>query len=85
MVKECKVEIDRQLCKGCGLCIMVCHPGVLRFEEGINGAGYHPAMAGDLTKCSACARCAQMCPDIAITLEGVEIDEGIYEGKRGVM
>ncbi|WP_442879263.1 4Fe-4S binding protein, partial [Adlercreutzia sp.] len=31
--------------------------------------GYHPAHCTDEDKCTGCATCATMCPDVAITVE----------------
>jgi 2-oxoglutarate ferredoxin oxidoreductase subunit delta len=35
--------IDRERCKGCGLCVEFCPFGHLRVDEELNLAGYHPA------------------------------------------
>jgi len=35
--------IDREHCKGCGLCVEYCPFGHLRIDEELNVAGYHPA------------------------------------------
>ncbi len=64
-----KVTIDEVICKGCGLCVSVCPKKVLALSaEKINAAGYNPAeLTGE--GCIACASCAKMCPDCAITVE----------------
>jgi len=50
-------------CKGCGLCIAFCPPGVIEIETSIiNALGYHPARykgAG----CNACGVCFYACPE----------------------
>jgi 2-oxoglutarate ferredoxin oxidoreductase subunit delta len=38
-------------------------------RERINIKGYNPAATQDIEKCIACAMCAIMCPDSAITVE----------------
>ena len=35
----------------------------------ITAKGYHPAHCTDQEKCTGCATCALMCPDVAITVE----------------
>ena len=35
----------------------------------LNAKGHHPAEITDQEKCIACAMCARMCPDAAITVE----------------
>lgn len=33
--------------------------------------GYHPVTVTDMDKCSGCALCARMCPDLVIQVERV--------------
>jgi len=65
-----KIVIDRELCKGCYLCISVCPQNVIATSEKLNQMGYRPAEfmeKGNKGKtCIACSTCATMCPDIAI-------------------
>ena len=56
------VAIDRDECKGCGLCVEACPPRVLRLSGELNHCGYHPAEflgAG----CTACGICYYVCPE----------------------
>jgi 2-oxoglutarate ferredoxin oxidoreductase subunit delta len=56
------VLIDEDLCKGCGLCIDVCPPGVLRQDTKLNHLGFHPvAYLGRW--CNACGLCFFACPE----------------------
>ena len=34
----------------------------------INSHGYHPAEVTDQDECISCGLCAQMCPDVVITV-----------------
>jgi 2-oxoglutarate ferredoxin oxidoreductase subunit delta len=61
-----KVVIDRERCKGCGLCVKVCPKHILGFESDFNAKGYNPAVCSDESACLGCTMCAQTCPDIAI-------------------
>ena len=38
-----RAAVDRDLCKGCGLCVLYCPPGVLTVASELNRHGYHPA------------------------------------------
>ena len=59
-------EIDRERCKGCELCNVVCPESILRMSEGFNHKGYHYAECFDPDRCTACMSCAVICPDAAI-------------------
>jgi len=39
--------VDRDICKGCGVCVTFCPFGHLRVDEELNVAGYHPAEVED--------------------------------------
>ena len=64
------ITIDRELCKGCYLCLSVCPKEVITKSERLNQKGYYPAkFEEDEEKgkmCIACVQCATICPDIAI-------------------
>jgi 2-oxoglutarate ferredoxin oxidoreductase subunit delta len=69
-----KVVIDREMCKGCGLCVEACPHGLIHILlDEMNAKGYQPAAYSDPEgKCTSCAMCAMMCPDIAITIYAEE-------------
>jgi 2-oxoglutarate ferredoxin oxidoreductase subunit delta len=64
------IDIDRDRCKGCGLCPTVCPQHVIQMDEDtLNGKGYHPAQLVDPEdQCTGCAVCAVICPDVCITV-----------------
>jgi len=63
------IVIDQERCKGCGLCTLVCPYDLVRISDHFNEKGYRPAELVDTEgSCSACASCATMCPDVAITV-----------------
>lgn len=65
-----KVRIDREECKGCGLCVENCPKKILALSDHeMNAMGYAFAKVIDLDKCIGCAMCAMMCPDCAIVVE----------------
>ncbi|HWR59197.1 MAG TPA: ferredoxin family protein [Thermodesulfovibrionales bacterium] len=61
-----RIEIHRELCKGCKYCVLACAKGVIRIDSEFNTSGYFPAKEAAMDKCTGCALCAQMCPEIAI-------------------
>lgn len=64
------LTINKELCKGCGLCVRVCPKKILKISDSaINKAGYHPVNMEDIDSCVACASCALTCPDICIEIE----------------
>jgi len=65
-----KITIDHLLCKGCGLCTLVCPKKIVSLDKNvINNKGYNPAVITEMEQCIACAMCAIMCPDSAIKVE----------------
>ena len=60
------IVIDQELCKGCGYCVDACPFGIIVIEERFNKNGVFPASAEQPNRCTGCAMCAHMCPEIAI-------------------
>jgi 2-oxoglutarate ferredoxin oxidoreductase subunit delta len=60
------VLIDESLCKGCALCVSVCPTETLSISKESNTKGYFPALQHKPEQCTACNKCATMCPEIAI-------------------
>jgi 2-oxoglutarate ferredoxin oxidoreductase subunit delta len=67
-----RIKIDKERCKGCGLCITVCPKKNLEISDKLNLKGYYPARSKEETRkeseweCTGCAICAVQCPDVAI-------------------
>ena len=62
------IIIDRELCKGCGNCIEACPMQVIAMTKQFNKVGYFTASPIAAGKCTGCAICANMCPEVAITV-----------------
>lgn len=59
------IIIDRQICKGCGICVINCTSKALALSREVNGKGYNYVyIAND--NCTGCTNCAVVCPDSAI-------------------
>jgi 2-oxoglutarate ferredoxin oxidoreductase subunit delta len=61
-----RVEIDRDRCKGCGLCTISCPKELLHIGEEMNQYGYFCARWDNDGECTGCAICGEICPDVAI-------------------
>ncbi|BDV43460.1 2-oxoacid:acceptor oxidoreductase subunit delta [Geotalea uraniireducens] len=62
------IEIDELRCKGCGLCTLACSRKLIVMGEIINKHGYVTARFTRCEQCTGCALCAEICPDVAITV-----------------
>ncbi|PIE64206.1 MAG: 4Fe-4S ferredoxin [Desulfobacterales bacterium] len=62
--------IDRDWCKGCGICVMMCPKKVLELDQ------KEKAVAARLEDCIACSLCSQVCPDLAIEVITEDADTG---------
>jgi 2-oxoglutarate ferredoxin oxidoreductase subunit delta len=63
-----KIEIDELRCKGCGLCTIACAKKLVAMSETPNSQGLTVAVFSGPEQCTGCAMCAEMCPDVAITV-----------------
>ena len=61
-----KIEINKERCKGCRLCTLVCPKELLYLGDEINCQGYLYASISEMKECTGCALCAETCPDVAI-------------------
>ena len=63
-----KVEIDKERCKQCELCITFCNHECLGVGDEMNSSGYFSVCVVDAESCKGCGLCAEMCPDVAIAV-----------------
>jgi len=64
-----KIEIYKDLCKECGICISFCPHKVLDRSEEINSRGFHPPKVVSEDRCTECKLCELLCPDFAIAIK----------------
>ena len=61
MDRNIRIEIDRELCKGCKLCVKACFEDILRFDE-----KEKKAVAAYPEDCLGCLACEGVCSVHAI-------------------
>jgi 2-oxoglutarate ferredoxin oxidoreductase subunit delta len=61
-----KVVVNRDWCKGCGICAAFCPKKVLELDETEKMTVVRPE------DCTECGLCEQRCPDLAIELVETE-------------
>jgi len=64
-------DIERDRCKGCGLCVDACPKHVLEISDEVNTKGYFPAYQARPEDCIHCGVCCTICPDVAITISEI--------------
>ena len=73
MARKGKIVIDRELCKGCYLCIKACPVSAIEKDNELNSSGSYPAKPIQTSAaCIACGNCYEVCPDVCV--EVFEID-----------
>ena len=75
IMEENSIEIDRDLCSGCGLCVTVCPTGTISLIEG------KAAVSGE--ESISCGHCESVCPQEAIRV--IAIDEEMSRYKTFTM
>lgn len=63
-----RIEVNREMCKSCGLCLRQCPKGILHIGRKVNSKGYSVCEQTEEGVCTACCLCAVVCPDAAITV-----------------
>jgi len=62
--KTVQINVNRDWCKGCGICVELCPKGVWALDE------YGKAYPASPEKCTSCMFCEEHCPDYAISIGG---------------
>ena len=63
-----KIEIDKELCKFCGMCTAACPKKIIVPADGLNRMGNRYMTQVQAELCIGCKFCGMMCPDSAITV-----------------
>jgi len=62
-----EIEVNEDLCSGCGVCVTVCPYDASKLEEVEEGEGMKAVI--DLNKCKRCGVCISACPSEARTIK----------------
>ena len=68
------IVVDTEKCKGCGICIPICLPDVIRLSSIVNLKGYQYAYMEKPDECTGCTNCGIVCPDGAIKVYRVKVE-----------
>ncbi len=63
-----KIDIDKVICKGCGICIAICPKKVYKISSKRNSSGNPMPEAAKEKECIVCRLCERLCPDGAINV-----------------
>ncbi|MDR0738249.1 MAG: 4Fe-4S dicluster domain-containing protein [Prevotellaceae bacterium] len=73
MAMKGAIVVDRERCKGCGVCTVNCPVQVVALTKEVNSKGYPMAYMAHPEACTGCANCATVCPDSVITVYRVRV------------
>jgi len=73
---QASIAINRDFCKGCGICVAFCPKHVLELDED------EKAVVKRVKDCTACGLCELRCPDMAIEVQ-TEPEKTEEQGAEG--
>jgi len=76
-----RVEIIKDRCKGCGLCLLWCPLKHISFSSDLNKRGVQYAKENN-NRCSGCGICYVVCPDYCITVSQVDKKDDTKKAKK---
>lgn len=62
------VVVDKERCKGCGVCVGACPCNVLALSATVNKKGYNFVEMVNEEACTGCASCGIICPDSCLVI-----------------
>ena len=65
------LEIDVEMCKGCGLCVDTCPIDYLQMSSKTNKKNYFYPAVNNSKECTGCGLCYIVCPDFCIVVSEV--------------
>jgi 2-oxoglutarate ferredoxin oxidoreductase subunit delta len=62
------IEIIKDWCKGCEICVKRCPVNALEMSDELNKRGVYPPRLKEENDCNFCRLCELLCPDFAVTV-----------------
>ena len=75
-----EIKVNRDICSGCGVCVLLCSYDAIKLEESGDGA----VAVIDDRRCKRCGVCVAACPSTAINIEHC-VDDEIMSEIEGVL
>ena len=75
------IDIIKDWCKGCEMCIKKCPVQTLEVSDELNKKGINPPRLKEDNECTCCRLCELICPDFAISVTEDENKEKKPRGK----
>ncbi|MEO0091684.1 MAG: ferredoxin family protein [candidate division WOR-3 bacterium] len=63
------IKLNKNWCKGCGLCVEICPKNVYDREAKVSARGFREIVIKSPDRCNRCFLCELLCPDLAITIK----------------
>lgn len=71
-MSRAEIEVRKEFCKGCDLCIKFCPTDVYKYSNTLNEKGVRPPEPVRVEDCVLCRNCELYCPDFCIIVKEVD-------------
>ncbi len=72
MSKSFEIDINRDWCKACYICVKICPKGVYDIDTKESFRGHKEVLVSRIEDCIGCLMCENFCPDFAIEVKEKE-------------
>ncbi|MDR2300928.1 MAG: ferredoxin family protein [Deltaproteobacteria bacterium] len=63
------IDLNFEVCDGCGLCLEVCPEAIFDFGSKPNAKGLRPPVAARPNDCLGCLSCSMGCPNFCLEVK----------------
>ncbi|HOK22873.1 MAG TPA: 4Fe-4S dicluster domain-containing protein [Candidatus Hydrothermia bacterium] len=78
MKKSFEIEVQKDWCKACYICVKACPKNVFDISEIESHRGFKEVIPARIEECIGCMMCENLCPDFAIEVK--EKEHAVEEG-----